>query len=66
MKAAVLKGPETIEVKQVPVPKVEEGLIEIKVSACGVCGSDVHMWQAGKVSKTGSPILSWVTSFAVS
>lgn len=48
MKAAVLKGPETIEVKQVPVPKVEEGLIEIKVSACGVCGSDVHMWQAGK------------------
>lgn len=24
MKAAVLKGPETIEVKQVPVPKVEE------------------------------------------
>ncbi|OUZ28044.1 hypothetical protein A5885_003381 [Enterococcus sp. 8E11_MSG4843] len=36
MKAAVLKGPETIEVKQVPVPKVEEGLIEIQVSACGV------------------------------
>ncbi|MDB1693590.1 alcohol dehydrogenase catalytic domain-containing protein [Enterococcus casseliflavus] len=54
MKAAVLKGPETIEVKQVPVPKVEEGLIEIKVSACGVCGSDVHMWQAGKAwGKTG-------------
>ncbi|WEI91766.1 zinc-dependent alcohol dehydrogenase [Enterococcus casseliflavus] len=54
MKAAVLKGPETIEVKQVPVPKVEEGLIEIQVSACGVCGSDVHMWQAGKGwGKTG-------------
>lgn len=23
-------------------------MIEIKVSACGVCGSDIHMWKAGK------------------
>ena len=43
MKAAVLAGPKQIEVKQVPVPALKPGEIEIKVSACGVCGSDVHM-----------------------
>ena len=48
MKAAVLEGPRRIEVKEVPVPEAREGEIQIKVSACGVCGSDVHMWKAGK------------------
>ena len=48
MKAAVLVGPKQIEMKTVPVPRVEPGMIEIKVSACGVCGSDIHMWKGGK------------------
>ena len=48
MKAAVLTGPRQIEVKEVPVPEAGPGEIQIKVSACGVCGSDVHMWKAGK------------------
>ncbi|MBQ7478022.1 MAG: alcohol dehydrogenase catalytic domain-containing protein [Selenomonadaceae bacterium] len=48
MKAAVLTGPQQIEIKELPVPEVREGEIEIKVSACGVCGSDIHMWKAGK------------------
>lgn len=48
MKAGVLVGPKKIEVKNVPAPKVESGMIEIKISACGVCGSDIHMWKAGK------------------
>lgn len=48
MKAAVLAGPGQIVVKEVPVPEVGLGEIEIKVSACGVCGSDVHMWKSGK------------------
>lgn len=48
MKAAVLVGPRQVEIKTVPVPPVEPGMIKIKVSACGVCGSDIHMWKAGK------------------
>ena len=36
MRAAVLVGPKQIEVKEVPVPKLKPGMIEIKVSACGV------------------------------
>ena len=46
-RAAVLAGSQRIEVKQVPVPKVGPGMMEIAVKACGVCGSDVHMWKAG-------------------
>lgn len=48
MKAAVLAGPEQIEMRNVPVPPTGPGMIEIRVSACGVCGSDIHMWKAGK------------------
>ncbi len=48
MKAAVLTGPQQIKIKNVPVPPVLPGQMEIKVSACGVCGSDIHMWKSGK------------------
>ena len=48
MRAAVLTSPKQIEVKCVPVPELEPGMIEIKVSACSVCGSDIHMWKTGK------------------
>lgn len=48
MKAGVLAGPRKIEIKEVPVPDVEPGMIELQVSACGVCGSDIHMWKDGK------------------
>lgn len=48
MKAAVLAGLSRIEVKTVPIPSVGPGMIEIDVSACGVCGSDIHMWKTGK------------------
>ena len=48
MKAAVLTGPNEITVKTVPVPEMKAGDIKIKVSACGICGSDIHMWKTGK------------------
>ncbi len=48
MKAAVLAGPRRIECREVPVREPGRGEIVIRVSACGVCGSDVHMWKAGK------------------
>lgn len=48
MKAAVLTGPHQIEIKTIPVESLAPGMIEIKVSACGVCGSDIHMWKAGR------------------
>ena len=47
MKAAVLVGPEKLETKSVPVPEMKAGDIRIRVSGCGVCGSDIHMWKTG-------------------
>lgn len=55
MKAAVLTGPEQIEIKQISVPETGPGMIEIQVAAIGVCGSDVHMWKAGKGWGTEDP-----------
>lgn len=48
MKAGVLTGPRRIEIRRVPVPEMAPGMLKIRVSACGVCGSDIHMWKAGK------------------
>ena len=48
MKAAVLTGPRRVAIRSIPIPEALEGEIEIRVSACGVCGSDIHMWKAGK------------------
>jgi 2-desacetyl-2-hydroxyethyl bacteriochlorophyllide A dehydrogenase len=42
MKALVLKTVEKLEVMDVPMPKLEPGLVLVKVSKCGVCGSDVR------------------------
>lgn len=48
MKAGVLTGPKQIEIKEVPMPQMAPGMLKIRVNACGVCGSDIHMWKAGK------------------
>lgn len=48
MKAAALVGPSQIEVREVALPEMSPGMIMIKVSACGVCGSDIHMWKEGR------------------
>lgn len=48
MKAAVLIGPRQIEIREVPVPEMAPGMVKIRVATCGVCGSDIHMWKAGK------------------
>lgn len=42
MKALVLKGTEQLEVMDVPTPKLSAGQVLIKVSKCGICGSDVR------------------------
>jgi L-iditol 2-dehydrogenase len=47
MKAAVLTGVQSIEVKEVEEPKMpEEGLL-IKVETCAICGTDVKMYRYG-------------------
>jgi 2-desacetyl-2-hydroxyethyl bacteriochlorophyllide A dehydrogenase len=42
MKALVLKSPETLELMEVPTPILSAGQVLIKVSNCGICGSDIR------------------------
>ena len=41
MKAAVLHGVGDLVCEQVPIPELREKDVLVKVSACGVCGSDI-------------------------
>jgi 2-desacetyl-2-hydroxyethyl bacteriochlorophyllide A dehydrogenase len=47
MKAAVLRGPETIKTETVKDPAVPDDGIVIRVRTCGVCGSDLHVYKTG-------------------
>jgi threonine dehydrogenase-like Zn-dependent dehydrogenase len=47
MKASFLVGPEKSEVREIPLPSVEDNEALIRVEACGVCMSDMHRWKGG-------------------
>lgn len=42
MKALVYTALKTMELREVPEPTLAEGEVKVKVSATGICGSDVH------------------------
>lgn len=47
MKAAIFHGIRDIKVEEVEKPKIMENEILVKVKACGICGSDLHMYKLG-------------------
>lgn len=51
MKAAVLNKPLDIEVKEVPIPEIQADQVLIKVHCIGICGSDVHYYEHGKIGR---------------
>ena len=44
-KVATLVDKKRIEVKEYPVPALQDDDILVKVEGCGVCGTDVHEWK---------------------
>ena len=44
MKATYFMGHETFEVRECPIPKAKPGTVVVKNYACGVCGTDVHIY----------------------
>ena len=48
MLAAVFKGKHQIAVEDIPVRQPEPDEIVIKVAACGVCGTDLHIYHGDK------------------
>jgi len=51
MEAAVLNKPFEIEVKKVSIPEPRDGEALVKVYCIGVCGSDVHYYEHGKIGR---------------
>ena len=48
-RACVLTQPKTLVFRDVPMPDVAPGEILMKLEAIGVCGSDVHYYQNGRI-----------------
>jgi len=47
MKAAVLTGPETFEIQELPAPKLKTGEVLVRVKACAICGTDLRIYRYG-------------------
>ena len=45
MKAAVLVGPQRVEIRDVALPEVGDNDILVRVEGCGVCGSNLPVWE---------------------
>jgi threonine dehydrogenase-like Zn-dependent dehydrogenase len=79
MKAAVYRSRGSIEVESHPVPKPEAGDVLVRVSHCGVCGTDLHFvmdgWGrpdsvgghefSGEIAALGSGVEGWQLGDAV-
>lgn len=48
MKSAVFYGKHDLRVEQSPMPQAGAGEVLIQVKACGVCGTDVHIFEGDK------------------
>ncbi|GAB1510423.1 alcohol dehydrogenase catalytic domain-containing protein [Actinophytocola sp. KF-1] len=49
MRAAVYRGREDVEIKEVPEPDCRPGHVKIRVSHNGICGTDLHEYYAGPI-----------------
>lgn len=49
MQVSVLRGPRDVAVEERPIPQVGPGDVLVQVGSVGVCGSDVHYYQHGRI-----------------
>ena len=49
MQAAVLRGIQQLAIEERPVPEPAPGEVLVRITAVGVCGSDVHYYQHGRI-----------------
>jgi threonine dehydrogenase-like Zn-dependent dehydrogenase len=47
MRAAISLGRRALRVEELSLPEPGPGEVRVRVSACGVCGTDLHLFQAG-------------------
>ncbi|HEY0401952.1 MAG TPA: NAD(P)-dependent alcohol dehydrogenase [Blastococcus sp.] len=51
MRAAVLRGPGDVAVEERPVPQPGQGEVVVRVRSVGVCGSDSHYYEHGRIGR---------------
>ena len=56
MKALVYTGPEQLEMRDMPMPLASEGEALVRVSNCGICGSDMHAYM-GHDERRPAPLI---------
>ncbi|TJZ59049.1 NAD(P)-dependent alcohol dehydrogenase [Streptomyces piniterrae] len=50
MRAAVLRAPRELEIQERPVPRPGPGQVLVRIEAVGICGSDVHYYEHGRIA----------------
>jgi L-iditol 2-dehydrogenase len=51
MRAAVLREPGGVVIEERPIPRAGPGQVVIRVRAVGVCGSDTHYYEHGRIGR---------------
>lgn len=55
MKSAIFYGKHNMKVEEIEMPKIGENDVLIKVMACGVCGTDVHIYEGDEGAAECTP-----------
>ncbi|KLU63038.1 sorbitol dehydrogenase [Peptococcaceae bacterium CEB3] len=50
MRAAVLYAPGDLRIEQIPVPRISRNQVLVNVKAVGICGSDLHLYNNGRIA----------------
>ena len=59
MKAAVLHGINDLRIDEVEIPRLDEHDVLVRVSACGVCGSDLpRILHRGPIISRRFPVMN--------
>jgi threonine dehydrogenase-like Zn-dependent dehydrogenase len=56
MEAAVYHGPRDIRVEEIEAPGLGADEMLVRIHACGICGSDLHMYRRGMFEALGKPV----------
>ncbi len=56
MRAVIIERPGEMRVDDVPAPEARPGEVVVKVGACGICGTDIHILD-GEFPPTAYPII---------
>jgi alcohol dehydrogenase/L-iditol 2-dehydrogenase len=59
MKAVVKydQGPDKVEIRDVPTPRILPGSVLVEVKFCGVCGWDIEMWRHTMAYRVSVPVV---------